>query len=876
MVCGGFSMRINRGIHIIIICFCLSNFLRCSPPIPSASSVQQQNEQPPSSRDSIFELFENLADTAPSLYVTNPDSFLNSYRLHPQTVEQQEIYAYGLLYMAYGLREYGDNYSSIKYYENALNFIQQHQVENLDRELYIFKPLAALYTSIDDNQKSINLLERVLSELPEDNQVERIGFANNLATAYFYNNESLKATNLLLENIAKPAPPLSKALLYNSLSSIYKGNQDIANSIRYNRLALQTFQRNKLHGDTLVWYISALGQYAELHHHIESAKEAMSILNQNFSNAQYRTKAKLQQTIAELLYKNNDFKTAKKHFGDVISIFTYALNEKYVLDYTYTQALVGLAQCYRHLEQPDSALHYFQWAIENDFRTQQLITSKRNQLSNNVWNREIIEEMLALVNLQLQYRKDDQGLIATLLWCIELSKGRPLINEINRSANWDNASPEIKEAIQYIRNLYQKLGQTDQVKEKQRLQKQIQQTIVDFQLSERYFETLRYIPEKTAFLAELNHGKKDYFSYFVHSDGRVSLIGYIGTKYVYHQITDSLFFLKLQQFKEAYFGDSPHNYNLNPSLYQQQAYYFARLLLPDIDKAGRNIHLSLDGSLYGLPFDALYDEDKTLLVNTHNFAYLNSFILYDLIKAPAAEETEIALLYRSEFPNPLPNLNFVHEEVDNISRKFYGYKIAPEHQQDSTIVQQFSSKRAIHIASHTLLDSTENPILYLQQPISTEQLRFYHIYSPMIFLSACNTGSGRSLPSEGMESIQRVFLGKGVPSVISTYWFANDEAMLRLTTLFYQELSDCRQPAEALANAKRKFLQTASVEQQNPWYWSNINYAGVDNEIGLRKNSNLSVILLVFLFFMIMLITLLIRYLRVLSRVGRRRPENRQ
>jgi hypothetical protein len=125
-----------------------------------------------------------------------------------------------------------------------------------------------------------------------------------------------------------------------------------------------------------------------------------------------------------------------------------------------------------------------------------------------------------------------------------------------------------------------------------------------------------------------------------------------------------------------------------------------------------------------------------------------------------------------------------------------------------------------------------------------------------------------------MESIQRIFLSKGVPSVISTYWFANDEAMLRLTSLFYDELYICNQPAEALARAKRKFLQTASVEQQNPWYWSNINYTGVGNKIGLRKSSNLSVILFIGLSVLIGLTLLLFLRFRGVFRDDRRKQRN--
>src|SRR5690606_27860383 len=153
--------------------------------------------------------------------------------------------------------------------------------------------------------------------------------------------------------------------------------------------------------------------------------------------------------------------------------------------------------------------------------------------------------------------------------------------------------------------------------------------------------------------------------------------------------------------------------------------------------------------LYGLPFDALYLNGY--IVERLNMAYLNSFILYYLLKRESSDQTEISFLYLAEFPVPLPDLYLVHEDVRNISRRLDAHQISPEQQHECIIVREFAAKRAIHIAAHTLLDSTENPILFLQKPISTEQLRFYHIHSPMIFLSACNTGSGQALPSEGME-----------------------------------------------------------------------------------------------------------------------------
>src|SRR5690606_5179690 len=307
----------------------------------------------------------------------------------------------------------------------------------------------------------------------------------------------------------------------------------------------------------------------------------------------------------------------------------------------------------------------------------------------------------------------------------------------------------------------------------------------------------------------------------------------------------------VQTFKSTYFADSPNAFNNNPQRYFEKAKYLTQILLPNLKNSKQNIFLSLDGDLYGLPFDALYDQNY--LVQSYNFAYLNSFLLFDFItnNAPTNVE-EISLLYRAEFPKPLPSLKFVNQEVENLTTKFKTLAISPVNQSDSTIRDAFARTNIIHFAAHTILDSVESPYLYLHQAISTDQLRFFEIKTPLVFLSACNTGSGIALPSEGTESIQRVFMSKNVPSVISTYWFANDEVMLELTSKFYDELYNSRTPMFALAEAKRNFINQASPQQQNPWYWANINYTGIGNEVGLKKSSNLLIAILGFTIFTFM------------------------
>lgn len=787
--------------------------------------------------DSILEAFEIHADENPELYLHDPAAFLNSIHVSPETPFQKTAYANGIIFMAYTLRDNGENLESIKYYEKALNYIQENDIWEIDINTYIVKPLANLYVRIDDNDKAIRLLEAAMPSIK--NTEEKNSFLIALANSYLFYGSTTKSKELLLDVIQNTKISLPKALAYNILASVYKTDEDIINSIKYNSLALKEFEKNSLRDDSLMWYTSALALYGELHHDNTSINQAMNLLEQHFPSSQQRVKARYALANGDVYQEKRKLPEAQQHYKRTIQLLTQD-QQPYTLDYTYTRALFGIAQCYEHEYKIDSALHYYQWAIENDFRTQQLITGKTDQLKNNKWHKKMVEQMVDLIERRLTLpNADENKLKQQLLWCIELSKARLLINEINRSELWESSSIETKQAIQKIRDLYIRQDQTNDSQEKKNIQAQIDKLLVDFQLSEKYFETLGFNPDQKDFFANLNRLNTDYYSYFIHEDKQVSIVSKVNDHYYYDRVTDTGFISEVDRFKSTYFGNSPEEYRNSPKQYHASSQQIAQKLLPNIGDKGKNIYASLDGSLYGLPLDALWDHD--FLISRYNFAYLNSFLLFDLLSSEKSTDHKITLLYRSTYPDPLPDLDFVPKEVKSISKSFKTRIVPPEQQRDTVISDVFAASDVVHIAAHTLLDKeNQAPLIYLERMISTNQIRFYQMNTPLVFLSACNTGSGLALPSEGMESIQRVFLGKGVPSVISTYWFANDQVMLQLTSDFYQQLAESGQPATALALAKRNYLAQADSEQLNPWYWANINYTGVGNEIGLKKSSNLS------------------------------------
>ncbi|MBE8720037.1 CHAT domain-containing protein [Sphingobacterium pedocola] len=812
---------------------------------PAISSKVGPNAGKVICTDEVFEQIADIAEGQPEKFIHHPDSFYNIIPNSPKTLYQQELYVYILSNMGYQLREHADILQSIKYYEKALQATKTYALTDVDIDNDIVMPLANLYIRIDDNKKAISLLEQAISTVKTAQNFS--SFTNNLANAYIYDNNPSQAKSIILNALQSSAS--LKPLLYNTLTSIYWSEGKIDSCKIYNQKALAEFKKTTLTGDSILWYTNALSMFGRLSSSKIPLETSLKLLEKTFPTRKLREKAKLQLELATIYYTRSESNKALSEYKNVLSYFS--TTDKYQLDYTYTQALSKIGDCYANLNELDSAITYYQWAIENDYRTQQLIVSKENQLKNNIWHKNLIENAIAICERKLEIQPNDSTIHTTMLWCIELGKARMLITEINRSEKWDSQDQQLQQAIQIIRTSYQGLTELDDNSQRERLEKRIKSLLLEFQLSENYFEKISAPLVQHEFMEQLRGQGADYYSYFIHKDSCVTILGLLNKKITYKKLSDKNVITTIAEFKRSYFGDTPNAYNLSPANYKTTAHNIAEYLLPGIAHAKPNIFLSLDGIFHGLPFDALWDSD--FLIKKHNFSYLNSFLLFDILPNNMVLSTPISILHRSEYQAPLPSLHFVKEEVKNIADKFLSQTINLQSQHDSVLSEEFSSQNVIHIAAHAILEEDKDPYIYLKNKVSTNQLSYYEMNTPLVFLSACNTGTGKPLPSEGTESIHRVFLSRGVPSVISTYWFANDEMMLSLTASFYEQLYNIGFPMEALGQAKRNFLATASDKQANPWYWANINYAGVNNEIGLKKSSNLLLYSSIIVAFLIML-----------------------
>jgi CHAT domain-containing protein len=148
----------------------------------------------------------------------------------------------------------------------------------------------------------------------------------------------------------------------------------------------------------------------------------------------------------------------------------------------------------------------------------------------------------------------------------------------------------------------------------------------------------------------------------------------------------------------------------------------------------------------------------------------------------------------------------------------------------------------IHIATHAFVDATEpeRSCVVLSQTdarsagASTdgllsvgEILDRYSLDSELVVLSACHTGLGRELRSEGYVGFTSAFFIAGARRVIVNLWGVDDNASKALMLAFYQNLAKrSMPPAHALSEAKRTIR---SQKGSHPSDWASTVLVGLSN-----------------------------------------------
>ncbi|MDQ6699138.1 MAG: CHAT domain-containing protein, partial [Acidobacteriota bacterium] len=136
----------------------------------------------------------------------------------------------------------------------------------------------------------------------------------------------------------------------------------------------------------------------------------------------------------------------------------------------------------------------------------------------------------------------------------------------------------------------------------------------------------------------------------------------------------------------------------------------------------------------------------------------------------------------------------------------------------------------LHFSTHAVADSEDSGrsrILFSPEKDSADsQFLFWRDIQKLnlkgvdlVTVSACDTEGGRLVRGEGVQSFSRAFLAAGANATVTTLWRVADGPTAEFMKQFYHGLAKGQTKAEALRNAKLKFLRSGSYLAQ-PRYWA--------------------------------------------------------
>ncbi len=253
-----------------------------------------------------------------------------------------------------------------------------------------------------------------------------------------------------------------------------------------------------------------------------------------------------------------------------------------------------------------------------------------------------------------------------------------------------------------------------------------------------------------------------------------------------------------------------------------------------------NLVIVPDKELYKIPYAALTSptsekyllEEKAISYSLSATIFVNSIKRNDML-ANEAEQNVLAIgnptFSKEKFPN-FRDLPGAEEEAKKVAKIYPTSLLLTK---DQATKQEFgrlaSQYSTIHFAGHSILN-TKSPLYSLMLMAAEKNseednsaLYAYELYwhnfdkAQLVVLAACQTANGQLVEGEGVISMTRPFLAKGVPAVVASLWNANDQASVTLFTEFHKRRVAGESTASALRNAQLKLLNRPIYETPNNW-----------------------------------------------------------
>jgi CHAT domain-containing protein len=275
--------------------------------------------------------------------------------------------------------------------------------------------------------------------------------------------------------------------------------------------------------------------------------------------------------------------------------------------------------------------------------------------------------------------------------------------------------------------------------------------------------------------------------------------------------------------------------------------------------AGKKLLIIPDDVLNQIPFESLVTQvpqrnvksykDLPYLISDHVISYSFSATLhamdskakiyphvsllavapgYDHVKVNGTFEKDIAAIRGDTLDiSPIPG---TYDEAKDIQKIFGGDVLLKKHATERRFAEMCGQYDILHLAMHGMINNDYpmfSRLIFTAGKDSADDgfLNTYEIYnmkinSPLVVLSACNTGSGKFHKGEGIISLARGFFTAGARSIVMTLWSVADKTSSKLINFFYKELASKKCISDAMRMAKLDYLKQSDGITSHPYFWA--------------------------------------------------------
>lgn len=313
----------------------------------------------------------------------------------------------------------------------------------------------------------------------------------------------------------------------------------------------------------------------------------------------------------------------------------------------------------------------------------------------------------------------------------------------------------------------------------------------------------------------------------------------------------------------------------SPSFQEQQAgallgyawQSYQELLQPVLNRAEYNsLWVIADGQWSYLPFETLLDAPPnsslgtaSYLIRRYTIAYQYSAKLWmerqemssngskNLLAclADAAQicsDSSAQCLQRQK----LQPLQGAAAEVAFLENNYQGRFLKGQQATEAVFQEAASDYRVLHLAMHGRVDTSypARSALWFHQAqeastaddvLHAYELPAMQLNAELVVLSACETGAGKYLNGEGVLSLGRGFMYAGAQSILMSRWAVNDQATAELMRYFYEGLAANLDKAQALRQAKLRYLKAHPKRGGHPFFWAGFTLAGATEAVDLDE-----------------------------------------